>query len=77
MSCTRCGGFKVVDYFYGTMQCDGYRCVNCGAITDIRVIMPVTTPRSIDSVRRFKPKARPVESAFANTSVVHANEIER
>lgn len=40
MSCTRCGGFKVFDYFYGPMQCDGFRCVNCGAITDLRIVMP-------------------------------------
>ena len=74
MSCKRCGGFKVFDYFYGTMQCDGYRCINCGAITDIRVIMPVARPRSVDSIRRFKPKARLVESAFAHAGVPHASE---
>ena len=39
MSCERCGGFKVSEYFYGAdSSCgfwsyQGYRCVNCGAIT--------------------------------------------
>jgi methionyl-tRNA synthetase len=39
MACERCGGFKVSEYFYGAdSSCgfwsyQGYRCVNCGAIT--------------------------------------------
>jgi hypothetical protein len=77
MSCTRCGGFKVFDYFYGTMQCDGYRCVNCGAITDIRVVMPVAAPRPAASTRKIRPKARSVESPLTYTGIAHANEIER
>jgi hypothetical protein len=38
MSCERCGGLKVAERFYGTdatvpaWTCDGYRCINCGAI---------------------------------------------
>jgi hypothetical protein len=77
MSCTRCGGFKVFDYFYGTMQCDGYRCINCGAITDIRIIRPVTNPRSPVGARKMRPKTRPPESTFTHAGVEHANEIER
>ena len=36
MTRQRCGGFKVFDYFYGLFHGTGFRCVNCGAITDIR-----------------------------------------
>lgn len=39
MSCKRCGGFKVLDYLDGPYPCSGYRCINCGAITDIEVAM--------------------------------------
>src|SRR4029077_17005576 len=41
MTCKRCGGFKVFDYFYGLFHATGFRCVNCGAITDIQSAMPV------------------------------------
>jgi len=44
MNCERCGGFKVFDYFYGPLQCDGFRCVNCGAITDMRILTPRREP---------------------------------
>lgn len=36
--CNRCGGLKIADRFYGTdstvaaWACDGFRCLNCGAI---------------------------------------------
>ena len=36
--CNRCGGLKVGERFYGTdstiaaWACDGFRCLNCGAI---------------------------------------------
>ena len=33
MTCERCGGFKVFDYFDGPFHCTGFRCINCGAIT--------------------------------------------
>lgn len=46
MNCERCGGFKVFDYFYGPLQCDGFRCVNCGAITDMRILTPRPEPSS-------------------------------
>jgi hypothetical protein len=41
MVCTRCGGFTVHDYFYGATdyfawQCLAFRCVNCGAISNIQ-----------------------------------------
>lgn len=56
MSCERCGGFKVFDYFYGASTCDGYRCINCGAITNMRIIMP---PRSEErSSKRLRPRGR-------------------
>lgn len=44
MSCERCGGFKVFDYFYGASPCDGFRCINCGAITNLRLIIPGRPP---------------------------------
>jgi hypothetical protein len=57
MSCERCGGFKVFDYFYGTSPCDGFRCINCGAITDMRMIVPAYRP-SERAARRLRPKNR-------------------
>ena len=33
MSCKRCGGFKVFDYFYGLQTLNGFR-----AITDMRLV---------------------------------------
>ena len=60
MSCERCGGFKVFDYFYGPLPCNGFRCVNCGAITDMRVVMPAQT-RSLQPPRnRTKVGRRPL-----------------
>lgn len=38
MGCNRCGGLKIAEQFYGTdstvaaWACDGFRCLNCGAI---------------------------------------------
>ena len=66
MSCERCGGFKVFDYFYGTATCDGFRCINCGAITNMRVIMPPRAPER--SSRRLRPKPRPAELPDAGTA---------
>jgi hypothetical protein len=43
MTCQRCGGFKVFDHFYGPVHCTGFRCVNCGVITDMEITMPVQT----------------------------------
>jgi hypothetical protein len=43
MTCERCGGFKVFDYFDGPFHCTGFRCINCGAITDMQISMPVQT----------------------------------
>ena len=60
MSCERCGGFKVFDYFYGPLPCNGFRCVNCGAITDMKVIMPAQT-RTVETPRsRAKTGRRPL-----------------
>jgi hypothetical protein len=53
MSCERCGGFKVYDYFYGPSTCDGFRCINCGAISDLRMILPPRPPeRAIEPAPR-------------------------
>jgi hypothetical protein len=54
MSCERCGGFKVFDYFDGPFHCSGYRCINCGAITDMRIAMATQT-RTVVPPRRTKP----------------------
>lgn len=43
MTCERCGGFKVFDYFDGPFHCTGFRCINCGTITDMQISMPVQT----------------------------------
>jgi len=69
MSCERCGGFKVFDYFYGTATCDGFRCINCGAITDMRVILP---PRTPERTSRVRPKSRP--SALTDVATAHPSE---
>ena len=53
MSCERCGGFKVFDYFDGPFHCSGYRCINCGAITDMRIAMATQT-RTVVPPRRNK-----------------------
>jgi hypothetical protein len=55
MSCERCGGLKIVDYFYGTTagtsawSYEGLRCLNCGHITDLpgaegRMTQPLQRP---------------------------------
>lgn len=38
MVCERCGGLKMFDHFSGATHssiwaCDGFRCINCGAVT--------------------------------------------
>lgn len=59
MNCERCGGFKVYDYFYGPSTCDGFRCINCGAISDLRLVLPVRPPeRALQPVpRKIEPTA--------------------
>lgn len=57
MSCERCGGFKVFDYFDGPFHCSGYRCINCGAITDMRIAMSTQT-RTVIPPRRTKVNRR-------------------
>jgi len=59
MSCERCGGFKVFDYFDGPFRCDGFRCINCGAITEMRVLMPTQT-RAVTPTQRPKTARRPL-----------------
>ena len=48
MNCERCGGFKVFDYFYGPSTCEGFRCINCGAITDMRLILVRPPERTVE-----------------------------
>ena len=57
MSCERCGGFKVFDYFDGPFHCSGYRCINCGAITDMRIAMATQT-RTVVPPRRTQNLVR-------------------
>jgi hypothetical protein len=73
MSCERCGGFKVFDYFYGPLQCDGFRCVNCGAITDMRIVMPTQTRPAATARSRMRIGRR---SLFAHAGLSHAGEAE-
>jgi hypothetical protein len=55
MTCERCGGFKVFDYFDGPFHCTGFRCINCGAITDMQISMPVQTRVVIPPKNRRRP----------------------
>ncbi len=45
MLCQRCDGFMVFDHFCGPVPCEGFRCINCGAITSIRVVVPARAVR--------------------------------
>lgn len=74
MSCERCGGFKVFDYFYGATPCDGFRCINCGAITNLRMIMPAYKPSERAS-RRLRPKTRQA-APLAESGAAHASQTE-
>jgi len=60
MNCERCGGFKVLDYFDGPFRCHGFRCVNCGAITDMRIVLPAQTREVIPPQSRTKRARRPL-----------------
>lgn len=46
VTCHRCGGFEVFDYIYGASACAGFRCINCGAVRDIRLVMAFTARSS-------------------------------
>lgn len=61
MNCERCGGFKLFDYFDGATPCDGFRCINCGSITNVRMITPVRPPARLQAVRRKILPAAPVQ----------------
>lgn len=59
MTCTRCGGLAIHDYFYGATdyfawQCHGFRCLNCGSVTNIHPIEPTSSPRHASRARRDK-----------------------
>jgi hypothetical protein len=60
MTCERCGGFKVFDYFDGPFHCTGFRCINCGSITDMQISMPVQTRVVIAPKHRPKAARRPL-----------------
>jgi hypothetical protein len=75
MNCERCGGFKVYDYFYGASPCDGFRCINCGAITDMRMIMPAFRPSERAS-RRLRPKNRPAGATLSHAGPAHPGQTE-
>lgn len=77
MSCIRCGGLNVFDHFYGVVRCSAYRCVNCGAITNIQILLPERNPRSSGSGGSLKPRPRPGRSVIMNAGGVLANEVER
>jgi len=69
MTCERCGGFKVFDYFDGPFHCTGFRCINCGAITDMQITMPVQTRVVIPPRIRTKTGRHPsFDAAPAGTS---------
>lgn len=60
MNCDRCGGFTILDCFDGPTLCEGFRCINCGAISDLRMIMPVRSPERAIEKRRPKTPPAPV-----------------
>ena len=74
MSCERCGGFKVFDYFDGPFHCSGYRCINCGAITDMQIAMATQT-RTVVPPRRTK-SVRRASLATPETGTAHAGQAE-
>lgn len=73
MSCERCGGFKVYDYFYGASPCDGFRCINCGAITNLRMIMPAR-PEERAIKKSVRPKVRPAPAVLPHTNALPTGE---
>jgi hypothetical protein len=75
MTCERCGGFKVFDYFDGPFHCTGFRCINCGAITDMQITMPVQTRVVIPPRIRTKTGRRPLFDA-APTGTSHPSQAE-
>jgi hypothetical protein len=75
MTCERCGGFKVFDYFDGPFHCTGFRCINCGSITDMQISMPVQTRVVTPSKNRTKSVRRPLFGTTP-TGVPHAGQTE-
>lgn len=72
MTCERCGGLKILDYFYGTTpsstwKCDGFRCINCGAVTYLPV--PIIPSRPIERIYRKKPALRVRPAEFVDAQV--------
>lgn len=70
MVCERCGGLKVHDYFYGATdyfawQCLGFRCVNCGAISNIQPIQPIDSASGRSSSRRNANHSRTRQATVA------------
>jgi hypothetical protein len=75
MTCERCGGFKVFDYFDGPFHCTGFRCINCGAITDMQISMPVQTRIVTQPKNRTKTGRRPLFGT-APSGAPHASQAE-
>jgi hypothetical protein len=76
MTCERCGGFKVFDYFDGPFHCSGFRCINCGAITDMQITMPVQTRVVIPPKHRLKTGRRPLFAETAPAGASHTSQAE-
>ncbi len=57
MGCERCGGFLVRDYFTGASPYDGFRCINCGALSSLRRISPPPRERQPRRGRTLTPPA--------------------
>lgn len=75
MTCERCGGFKVFDYFDGPFHCTGFRCINCGSITDMQISMPVQTRVVTPPKNRAKSVRRPLLGTTP-TGAPHASQAE-
>jgi hypothetical protein len=58
MNCKRCGGFKITDYFYGREPISGFRCINCGDLTGITVLVAQHTQRDEGAERQHAAHMR-------------------
>jgi hypothetical protein len=62
MSCQRCAGWLVPEWFTdvldetGQIRCEGWRCINCGNIQEPLIIYHQTT--ALADVRRSRPRTR-------------------
>jgi hypothetical protein len=63
VNCPRCGGFRIYDYCYETVTSAGFRCINCGAISDLRVV--ALPPGRSSRTGRQPPTRRPTSPVAA------------